>query len=494
VSGRGFATMGRFGAIGLRNCTTLGKRRHDQQGTTFDGFRECSGITLEICFDGSRVKPGQHVCGIGDGDPWGFYRDGSGQYSFSFWTGAPDNPETKFNHNVPINLDGVAIPWRLRVSVDLDGWKSEATCNGKSVGSPIPGPGRPGSRLRAAWSGMPFSIGWNGPEFPRGVPTTDVTIYALRVSGVFRAEPASGRDSDRYLGLRDPDVLFYLPLTGSPGLTLDVQGGGANDAQTSSLIVLDGAPSLNGVGSFTLENLTLGFGSPGLVVGQSLDVQVRNCEFSNGSCAVESLRTGAAYPITLTDCVVSGHDVPISLQSTLAYLDRVTVLSFGGPCGVQGRGCDLTWENSHVWFAGGQTQWHVDMRAGSYGGKLIVNNITVDDEDGGALFRRAFVRVEQAGSNPTTVDLSNLYATNSAPGAAVLELIGANTQEGRWAVPTVRAWGLACGGESPYVARVKGDWSGTIDASMAPSGAIDASGIPNHLTVTQPVKLDANTP
>lgn len=495
MRGAGFATLGQYAAIGLRNCTTLGRRRHHRPGTTFDSFRDLPGLTLEICFaPGPRgIRNGDVVCGIGHGDPYGFYRDGNGQYSLSFWTGDPTNPEVAYNHNIPINLDGIDPPYRLRAALDLDRWIAEATCNGRKVGSSILGLPRPGARLRAAWSGQPFSLGFGGPELARGAPTTDVIVYGLRLSGGFRGEPDSGRDSDRYTGLRDPLTLWYLPLTGSPGLTLDVQGGGANDAQTTSLIVLDGATELRGVGSSTLENLTIGFASPGLVIGQSLDVQVRDCEFSNGSCAVESLRTGAAYPITMTDCRVSGHDVPISLQTTLAYLDRVDILSFGGPCAVQTRGSNLTWRDSHVWFPGDQTQWHVDVRAGSYGGKTIVTNITVDDEDGSALFRRAFVRAEQAGSNPTSIEVSHIYATNSDPGAAVLELIAAATQSGRWAIPTVEARDLAIGGEAQYVARVRGDWAGTIDGSMAPSGLVDAVG-PHHLTVIPPIQPDTTTP
>lgn len=516
VSGRGFATLGRYGAIGLRNCSTLGRRRHDQGGTTFDGFRTLAGLCLEICFSpGPKgIQPGQPIMGIGaDGDPWGFYRAGDGEYSFSFSCTDPhDKRCPRYNHNVVFNLDGFTPPFDVRASVDLTSWTAEVTCNGQIVSRSILGQPRPGAPLRWAKAGDPFCLGFAGAGLPRGNGATDVVIYAARLSGRARGEPTSGLDVDRYQGLRDPDVMWYLPLTGEAGLTLDLQGGGANDCQYASLLVLDGATPLRGVVGVRLEDLSIKQASPGLVIGQSLDVEISRCDLIEGSCGIESLRTGAAYPIRLTDCRLSGYDCAASFCETSATLTRTDVITFGGPVGVQGRAANLVWPDGNIWFPGGQTEHEVDMRAGEYGGNtnvarlrsgigrpadapmfgglVFIPGLTVDDEDGGAICHNANFRIEQQADCPNQVRISDPYVFRNAPDAVVIDLVGSPPQKVRWATPLVEATGLMVGGDMANVVRVSGDWHGEIDARQCLASGIDATG-PHHLVVKT---LDGSTP
>lgn len=469
---RALALKGDLVGVAVCNPATHNARIRPPEGDArqrppYDHFGETPEFTFEFLFDG-KVRPGDFLCGFAEGDPYDLYLDSEGAFHFRFSTVEPNRPyDPPASHSI-VTRD---LPFGRNARVRISFETGEATLyyGPDQAATRFDGVPIKGRRMSPNRHNKPWMLGAAAAQIPMGGGGTDLIVGGFRVSNVLRGEPASGRQMDRYTGLRTDGVVWYLDLTFPEGRWVGVQGGPESDCHFGMLALVHANLQLNGAVGGSVSDLTVQVGSPCLLLGQVLDYRVSRCRLDNGDAGIDTLRFGAVYPIDVVDTEVGGDVVAASFTAAWVRFARVDVSVFRSftafaLCSTQ-LYCDSP---VFVKRAGPEPETVVSCTRGN-DGNVFVGRFLVDNEDGNPLIR-SVLYAERGGYGFTAVRLEDTVVASFGPGCSLVELTdrGGPVDQYGPGVCVVANCPLPVRKVAPPAVRVRGDqWAVRVDAPGA---------------------------
>ena len=484
----GFATNGRVFLSSVSHPAQVGARTRRTDDRCFDYWGECPAFTLEACLEpqqGRPWKPGAPLLGLGsvgvEPGPWCLGVGNDAQtLVFSFKTAdMPEAPDTG-DHRITIPLNGATPPYRVRVWLDFASGKAGATVNEREVADTVSDhtvqgkPWRPGMRFLHSRARHPFLIGTDG-EAPSVTDTkvTPLRLYGLRVSRAVRSRPQN--DAEAYLN-SDADTVFYLPLTGEPGRSIDLNAGRAADGMNGSALLIHGDGYVGGINSNAITDLKITGGSAGVLLGGALRFRIERVRAGGGMVGLGSVPIVVSYPVTIRDCEFDGFDAAVSLWRCEVRASGVD-LERGGQTSLRLRGCSAFVQDCMFYFNSGVAETAIDIQRGEGWGKYSFRNLNVDNEARG--FDRAVLRCEWSAYTRPLLHIDGFEASQVGKSAALIELVdhpvGAGINPSQIEVRRLLCYTPDYGA----VVRVDGpNWFGRVETTLLKGPHLDYRGAP----------------
>jgi hypothetical protein len=483
---RGFASRGKVLLEATAHPAQVGMRTARSEDRCFDYWGEFRRFTLELCFEptaGQPWKPHAPLLGLGSAvtepGPWALaVGDTAEDLVFSFKTGDMPEEYDSGDRVVFVPLKGSKPPYRLRIWLDFDAGKAGATVNERVVADAVSDrnargkPWKAGLRFLRTRARHLFLVGTSGesPDLDHGA-ITPLDLYGLRVSRAVRGKPA--HDAQAYLEA-DADTVFYLPLTGAPGRTIDLATGRAADGMAGTAYLLHGDGYLGGIDSNAITDLRITGGAPSVLLGGVRRFRIERVRAGDGMVGLGSLPMVVSYPVTIRDCELSGFDAAVSLWRCEVRASGLD-LERGGQTSMRFHGCSASVQDCMFYFNSGIAETAVDILRGEGWGRYSLRNLNVDNEGHG--FERAVVRCESPAYTRGVLAIDGLEVSRAGKTCALIELVD-HTEGGGWFPSRVDVTHLDCYTQDHgAVLRVDGpNWYGQIDTSLLRPPHLDYRG------------------
>jgi hypothetical protein len=473
---RGFATKGKVFLQAVAHPAQLGARTKRSEDHCFDYWNEFTKFTLETCIEptaGQEWKPYSPLLGLGSAitepGPWTLAVGDTGQdLVFSFKTADMTEELDSGDRIMFIPLKGLRPPYRLRVWLDFEAGTAAASVNERPVATSVSDrnargkPWKAGLRFLRGRARHPFLVGTAGEnaDLDHG-PVTPLNLYGLRVSRTVR--PQTTGDAKAYLE-SDADTVFYLPLTGAPGRTIDFDSGRAADGMHGSAFLLHGDGYLGGIDSNAITDLKITGGAPSVLLGGVRRFRMERVRAVDGMAGLASLRMVVSYPVTIRDCELNGFDAGLTLWRCLVRASGLD-LERGGQTSMRFQGCSASMEDCMFFFNSGIADTAVDILRGEGWSRYSFRNVDIDNEGHG--FERAVVRCETPAYAKGFLNIDRLEVSKAGKSCALIELVD-HAEGGPWHPQRIEARHLDCYSQDHgVVLRVDGPgWHGNVDTSL----------------------------
>lgn len=356
----------------------------------------------------------------------------------------------------PVGLNAVSLVWGAgKLTAQLNG--QPVTVNG---GTDFAGFAR-------GTGAYPVHIGTRGLA-PSDGPAPKFQLHGLKASTAALSPAQLGRWYDN----TTPGCLTLFEGIKDAGRGVAFRNG---DGSRSYAWAFDTAPNHQFLAGNAISGMSL-WGSPAVALGEVCGFKADDVVFRGGAVGLGSMPRGVSYPLNFTRCDFFGSEAGINLAwACNASFDACNVYE-GGNTFARFTGCSFSLRDAFLGTCSATARNAIEHYAFTCGGTIAIEDVTVDNE--GTPLANAVVYIEDSYALPTSVNVSNLVASQLGPNAAHLHLATGDPNPAKRNTVSATGLSLSGGGGAAAVRVDSPSWKGTVNyAGSLPVTGQGASGV-----------------